>query len=77
MDFKTATDRLTSRVTADDIAAACAVARNTIARARLDSSSSGYRAPPQGWRKTLVKLARRRIKQLQTLVDALDAGEDA
>lgn len=72
MDFRTATDRLTDRVTASAIAKACGVVRNTIARARLDQSSSAYRSPPEGWEKALARLARQRCKELKALADELE-----
>lgn len=72
MDFKTATDRLTDRITADDLADAFGVARNTIARARLDPSSSAYRSPPENWPAMLAQLARERSKELEVLADALE-----
>ena len=69
MDFKTATDRLSAaRITADDIAEACGVVRNSVARARLDPSSSAYRSPPPNWRPALAQLARERIKELSAFV---------
>lgn len=71
MNFKKATDRLTNRVTADDIARAFQVARNTVARARLDPSSPAYRSPPENWQKVLAQLARERIKELKALADEL------
>ncbi|HEY0022374.1 MAG TPA: hypothetical protein VGB24_05670 [Longimicrobium sp.] len=67
MDFKTATDRLTDRITADDIAEAFGVARNSIARARLERSNPGYRPPPESWQPVLARLARERSKQLSEL----------
>jgi len=72
MDFKTATDRLTERVTADDIAQAFGVARNTIARARLEPTSSAYRSPPDGWQKVLARLARERSSDLTELAAELE-----
>ena len=74
MNFKTATDRLTDRVTADDIAKAFRIARNTVARARLDPSSSAYRSPPDGWQKTLARLALQRSAELKALADELKHG---
>lgn len=71
MDFKTATDRLTDRITADDIAEAFGVARNTIARARLDRSNPGYRPPPVNWQPVLARLARERSLELKALADQL------
>ena len=73
MDFKTATDRLSAaKITADDIAEACGVVRNSVARARLDPSSSAYRSPPPNWRPALAQLARERIKELTTFVEDMD-----
>jgi hypothetical protein len=71
MDFKTATDRLTDRITADDIADAFDVARNTIARARLDRSNPGYRPPPENWQPVLAQLAREWSRRFAELADEL------
>lgn len=71
MDFKTATDRLTDRITADDIAAAFDVARNTIARARLDRSNPGYRPPPEQWEPVLAQMAREWSRRFAALADEL------
>ncbi|MBW3570798.1 MAG: hypothetical protein KY467_06815 [Gemmatimonadetes bacterium] len=73
MDFKTATDRLSAaKITADDIAEAFGVVRNTIARARLDSSSPAYRSPPENWQPVLARLARERSEQLRSLAERLE-----
>lgn len=72
MNFKAATDRLTDRVTADDIAEAFGIARNTVARARLDPSCSAYRSPPDGWQKVVARLARQRAKELKALADEVE-----
>lgn len=72
MDFKQATDRLTERVTAEEIAGAFGVARNSIARARLDPSSSAYRSPPAGWQKVLARLARERGAEFNQLADEIE-----
>lgn len=74
MDFKTATDRLSAaKITADDIAEAFGVVRNTIARARLDPSSPAYRSPPENWRPVLAKLARERMRQLAEFAEEMEA----
>ena len=73
MDFKTATDRLSAaKITADDIAEACGVVRNSIARARLDPSSPAYRSPPSNWRSTLAQLARERIEELARIAETIE-----
>jgi len=74
MDFKTATDRLTDRITADDIADAFGVARNSIARARLDRSNPGYRPPPENWKPVLASLARERSMVLRVFAEELERG---
>jgi hypothetical protein len=76
MDFKTATDRLSAaKITADDIAEACGVVRNSIARARLDPSSPAYRSPPMEWKRVLASLARERIERLTRFVADLESAE--
>lgn len=76
MDFKTATDRLSAaKITADDLAEAFGVVRNTIARARLDLSSPAYRSPPENWRPVLARLARERSRQLAEFAEEMDGGE--
>jgi hypothetical protein len=73
MDFKTATDRLSAaKITADDIAEAFGVVRNTIARARLDPSSPAYRSPPENWAPVLARLARERSRLLGAFAEELD-----
>jgi len=74
MDFKAATDRLTARVTADDIAEALSVSRNTVERARMEGGQS--RPAPSGWRATLARLARERGGELVTLAEELEKGSE-
>ncbi|HEY0023407.1 MAG TPA: hypothetical protein VGB24_10870 [Longimicrobium sp.] len=75
MDFKAATDRLSAaKITAADIAEACGVVRNSIARARLDPSSSAFRSPPPNWRSALAQLARKRIKELDSFAREIESG---
>jgi hypothetical protein len=72
MDFKEATDILTRRITADEIAEAAGVSISSIARARLDPSSSAYRSPPENWQPVLARLARERIKDLAGFIEKLE-----
>jgi hypothetical protein len=72
MDFKEATDILTRRITADEIAEAAGVSISTIARARLDPASSAYRSPPENWQPVLVGLARERIRELSELTRVIE-----
>lgn len=78
MDFKTATDRLSAaKITADDIAEAFGVVRNTIARARLDPSSPAYRSPPKEWETVLSKIAREAAAALTSFAEELEQGYDS
>jgi hypothetical protein len=72
MDFKEATDILTRRITADEIAEAAGVSISSIARARLDPASSAFRTPPDEWRPVLARLARERIDELTRFVQAIE-----
>lgn len=75
MDFKTATDRLTAAVTAAAIAAAFGVARETIARARLDRKLRSHRPPPENWQPILARLAREREEHFRQLAEELERKE--
>ena len=74
VDFKTATDILTGRITAEEIAEAAGVSISSIARARLDPASSAYRSPPEGWQEVLARLADERGGELKELADMLRRG---
>lgn len=71
MNFKEATDILTRRITADEIAEAAGVSISSIARARLDPTSSAYRTPPDNWQPVLAQLARERIEELVAFVNQI------
>jgi hypothetical protein len=71
MNFKEATAILTRRITTDEIAEAASVSISSIARARLDPSSSAYRSPPEYWQPVLAQLARQRVQELLSLAENL------
>lgn len=73
VDFKTATDILTRRITADEIADAAGVSISSIARARLDPASSAYRSPPEDWESVLARLARGRSEDFKELAEQLES----
>jgi len=75
VDFKTATDILTRRITAEEIAEAAGVSISTIARARLDPSTSAYRSPPEGWQEVLARLASERGSEFKELAEQLRRGK--
>ncbi|MCA1789484.1 MAG: hypothetical protein LC667_06400 [Thioalkalivibrio sp.] len=45
---------------------------SSIARARLDPSSSAYRTPPENWPPVLARLARERIEELSAFLKVLE-----
>ena len=73
VDFKAATDILTRRITADEIADAAGVSISSIARARLDPASSAYRSPPEDWEIVLARLARERTEEFKELAEQLES----
>lgn len=71
MDFKTATDRVASCITHQEIAEAAGVSIQSIRQARMDPRSPGYRHPPAGWEGVLARLARARSRELAAFADLL------
>lgn len=70
VDFKTATDRLLAGgITLDQIADACGVSKNLVARARMEGE--GSRNPPAGWETALGDLARERSAEFGDLAAQL------
>jgi hypothetical protein len=77
VDFKAATNILTRRITADEIADAAGVSISSIARARLDATSSAYRSPPENWETVLARLARARSDEFKELAEQLERQAQA
>lgn len=72
MDYKQVTDRLFERITAEDLAAELGVSPNSVARARLDPATRGYRPPPGGWECAAARLAGEQAARLLQLQDELE-----
>lgn len=71
MEFKEATDRLLAGgVTLDEIAGACGVSKNLVARARMEGE--GRRAPPADWERGLRRLALDRQSEFGDLATQLE-----
>ncbi len=77
MDFKEATDRLFDRIDHADLANKLGVSVATIRQARLDASAKAHRTPPQKWEDAAVSLAKLKIDQYRSLIDALSAASEA
>lgn len=77
MNFKEATDVLTRRITAYEIAEAAGVSISSIARARLDPTSPAYRSPPENWGTVLAQLARQRMRELAGFAEEMERPIDS
>ena len=73
MDFKKATDELLATFSHDELAIALGVSVPTVRQARLGSSAKAHRKPPDGWQKTVRRLAEERAERLQRLAEKLQA----
>lgn len=72
IDFKRASDRVAAaRITLADMARSVGVEHQTLRRARLDPESKSYREPPEGWEKSVAKLAQKRASDLIKLAEEL------
>ncbi len=72
MDFKAASDRLTSGPSMTDLADRLGVSLDTLLRARTKGASPGR--APVGWEQALAELAWERAQDLQQLAEALELG---
>lgn len=70
MTFKRATDIL--GLPASELATEFGVKAQTIRQMRLERSAANYRSPPERWQERLAQLARRRGKELTSLIEQLE-----
>jgi hypothetical protein len=73
MDFKKATDELTTVISHQELAQALKVSVATVRQARLGQTAKAYRNPPQGWETVLKRLAEKRAAQLVRLAAQISA----
>ena len=72
MDFRTAANILSAQITTADIARAIDMSPHSIRQARLQEGGPGYRKPPDGWQRVVIRLAKARIRELKALIEALE-----
>ncbi len=77
MNFKTATDRLFSRVDHPDLAKALGVSVASIRQARLRPDALAHRSPPPDWEKALMRLAEERVRHFRELVEEIRGSSKA
>ena len=56
-DFRKATDELFAVISHDELAKALGCSVASVRQARLDEGAKAHRKPPDGWQKTVKKLA--------------------
>jgi hypothetical protein len=72
IDFNEATDAIFRPVcTPEEFAERLGVARNSLARYRMDQDNPNSRPPPAGWQAHVRAAAEARIAELRALVRAL------
>jgi hypothetical protein len=72
MDFRGAVERLSARITTEEIAASLGASTYSVKQARLHAGSSASRSPPSGWERALADLARERAGDLLALAEELE-----
>ena len=76
MTFHEATRRLVlSAISIQDVAKEIGVEAREIRGSGLDPSDALYRTPPTNWREAFVALARKRVAELQALVEELERDQ--
>lgn len=76
MTFHEATRRLvSSAITIQDVAKETGVEARVIRGSGLDPSNASYRIPPRNWRDVFITLARKRVAELQALVEELERDQ--
>lgn len=76
MDFRTAATILGAQITTADIAMALRMSPHSIRQARLQEGAPGYRKPPDGWRRVLLRMAKERNRELKQLIEVLERGSE-
>jgi len=71
MDFKTATDELLANLSHRELARELGVSVPSVRQARLASSATAHRAPPEGWEPVVARIAKKEASRLSRLAARL------
>lgn len=71
MNFQKATDELLRAVTLEDLAEALGASVQAIRQARASEATTAHRSPPAGWEVGVVRLAKKRARELLRLAKSL------
>lgn len=80
MEFREATRRLKDSPQDTELARALGVPVQSVRQARLPEDQPGHRPPPEDWRIVVVRMARKRIGELRSLIRTLEddlTGDEA
>ena len=76
MNFKEATDSLSSTIGHAALAEALGVSVASVRQARLRKEAKAYREPPSDWQDTVLRLAEERVWHYRKLIEILHAQPD-
>ena len=71
MNFREATDELLAHATLEDLAKTLGVSVQALRQARAVEGTSGYRSPPEGWEKGVLRLAKAQERHFRGLAGKL------
>ena len=69
MNFHQGTDRLTARVTQEELAAELDVSIPAIRQARLKFGAKAHRPPPKDWQRAVIRLAEEKVWHFRKLIE--------
>lgn len=75
-DLREAMDRVTAKITLEDIAKAVGCGANTLRQSRMSPEAEGYRSPPAGLQRALHELCKERATYFTELAEQLRPSEE-
>lgn len=76
LDLREAMDRVTAKITLEDIAKAVGCGANTLRQSRMAPDAVGHRSPPAGLQRALHELCKDRAKYFTELAEQLRPPEE-
>lgn len=76
LDLREAMDRVTAKITLEDIAKAVGCGANTLRQSRMAPDAVGHRSPPAGLQRAMHDLCKDRAKYFAELAERLRPPEE-
>lgn len=76
LDLREAMDRVTAKITLEDIAKAVGCGANTLRQSRMAPDAVGHRSPPAGLQRAMHHLCKERAKYFIELAEQLRPPEE-